>query len=228
MSSLRFAKSVRVVASHAGGIEVGFSSRSHINVFCSCGKNLRVEKMNVPWLSHLVRKHFFTSCHGVRFNRQCYSTYKKRNPYEILGLKKGATQSEIKQAFYKMSKKFHPDVAGGDERSLRRFLEVQEAYDCIRDEKKSQPRNSASNRRLPKEVRRASHAESFMTKAGLFYDPWKEDALENTVHRKNVLIAALVLSFILVNVVFARSFSSRKVPPKTNAQNSSIVYDKNL
>lgn len=49
--------------------------------------------------------------------------------YEVLGVEKGATEKEIKQAFKKLASKHHPDK-GGDE---NKFKEVNEAHDCLGD-----------------------------------------------------------------------------------------------
>ncbi|KAI1699621.1 dnaJ domain-containing protein [Ditylenchus destructor] len=66
------------------------------------------------------------------------SSTSKRNPYNVLGLKKECSQEEIKNAFYTLSKKYHPDVAGSDSQSAQKFLEVKDAYDTLKDEDKPQ------------------------------------------------------------------------------------------
>ncbi len=55
-----------------------------------------------------------------------------KNFYDILGVKRDATQDEIKKAFRKLAAKYHPD-AGGDE---AKFKEVSEAYTTLSDEQK--------------------------------------------------------------------------------------------
>ena len=62
----------------------------------------------------------------------------KRDYYESLGLKKGASEDEIKKAFRQQAKKYHPDVNPGDKSAESRFKEVNEAYEVLSDaEKKS-------------------------------------------------------------------------------------------
>ena len=59
----------------------------------------------------------------------------KRDFYEVLGLTKGASKDEIKSAYRKLAKKYHPDInkePGAEEK----FKEVQEAYDVLYDDKK--------------------------------------------------------------------------------------------
>lgn len=53
--------------------------------------------------------------------------------YKVLGLKLGASQEEIKIAYRKLSKKFHPDLNGGDVFFEDRFKEIQEAYEKLNE-----------------------------------------------------------------------------------------------
>ena len=53
--------------------------------------------------------------------------------YKPLGVAKGATADEIKKAFRKLAKQFHPDVAGGDKAKENRFKEVTAAHEVLGD-----------------------------------------------------------------------------------------------
>ncbi len=62
----------------------------------------------------------------------------KRDYYEVLGVQNGASDDEIKKAFRKMSKKYHPDLNPGDKEAEEKFKEVNEAYQVLSDpDKKS-------------------------------------------------------------------------------------------
>ena len=60
----------------------------------------------------------------------------KRDYYEVLGVNKGATEAEIKSAFRKKAKEFHPDLNKDDPSAADKFKEAQEAYSVLSDENK--------------------------------------------------------------------------------------------
>jgi len=60
----------------------------------------------------------------------------KKDYYEVLGLKKGATEAEIKSAYRKKAKELHPDLNKDDPKAEDKFKEVQEAYSVLGDENK--------------------------------------------------------------------------------------------
>lgn len=60
----------------------------------------------------------------------------KRDYYEVLGLKKGASDEEIKKAFRKLAMKYHPDKNPGDQVAEEKFKELNEAYSVLSDSDK--------------------------------------------------------------------------------------------
>ena len=62
----------------------------------------------------------------------------KRDYYEVLGLQKGAGESEIKSAYRKMAMKYHPDRNPGDKKAEEKFKEVNEAYSVLSDPDKKE------------------------------------------------------------------------------------------
>src|SRR6266850_186653 len=64
---------------------------------------------------------------------------KAKDYYEVLGIKRGASDDEIKKAYRKLARKFHPDLNPGDKTAEEQFKQLQEAYDVL---------SEAENRKL--------------------------------------------------------------------------------
>lgn len=83
----------------------------------------------------------------------------KKNLYQILGVAKDATMDQIKSAYRKLAKKYHPDVHPGDEECEKKFQEITEAYSILSDENKrkkydasfSDAQNAQENRQETRE-----------------------------------------------------------------------------
>src|ERR1700749_3321723 len=64
------------------------------------------------------------------------ATTTKKDYYEILGVKKSASAEEIRKAFRKLARKYHPDVNPGDKKAEEKFKELSKANDVLSDDKK--------------------------------------------------------------------------------------------
>src|SRR3978361_1643919 len=62
-----------------------------------------------------------------------------RDPYEVLGVPRGASAAAIKRAYRKLAKKHHPDSNKNDPKAADRFSELNTANEIIGDEDKPQP-----------------------------------------------------------------------------------------
>ena len=96
------------------------------------------------------------------------ATTAKQDYYELLGVSKKASAKDIRTAFRKLARKYHPDLNPGDKSSEEKFKQLQEAYDILSDSKKRQmydqygfysdnipPGGPGGSRRTLREKRRA-------------------------------------------------------------------------
>lgn len=65
------------------------------------------------------------------------------DPYKVLGIDRNATDEEIKQAYRRLAKKYHPDLNPGDQEAARRMQEVNAAYEQIKNPEKAQSQYDA-------------------------------------------------------------------------------------
>src|SRR6202046_2780481 len=66
------------------------------------------------------------------------ATATKQDYYETLGVSKKTPLKEIRQAYRKLARKYHPDLNPGDKSSEEKFKQIQEAYEVLSDTKKRQ------------------------------------------------------------------------------------------
>ncbi|KAJ3695843.1 hypothetical protein LUZ60_001220 [Juncus effusus] len=98
--------------------------------------------------SHLFQLNNYSSCAAQRnqnyfrptflsTNRAFHATARlEKDYYEILGVSKDSSQDEIKKAFHALAKKYHPDTNKNNEASKRKFQEIRNAYEVLRDPSK--------------------------------------------------------------------------------------------
>lgn len=97
--------------------------------------------------------------------------------YSILGVKRDAKSDEIKKAYRRLARKYHPDVNPGDKVAEEKFKEIQEAYDVLSDEKKRKvyDRFGYYSDNLDPDSPFASHAGSTSSGAGFDFSSFAWD-----------------------------------------------------
>src|ERR1700758_3197731 len=66
------------------------------------------------------------------------ATTTKQDYYELLGVGRKATVKDIRAAYRKLARKYHPDLNPGDKSAEEKFKQIQEAYEVLSDTKKRQ------------------------------------------------------------------------------------------
>ena len=69
----------------------------------------------------------------------------KRDFYEVLGVSKSASESEIKKAYRKLALQYHPDKNQGDKRSEEQFKRIADAYSVLGDANKKKKYDDSIN-----------------------------------------------------------------------------------
>ena len=76
------------------------------------------------------------------------------DPYEVLGLRRGATEADVRSAYLRLAKKHHPDKNPGDKASEWIFKEVQRAYETLRDAKERESQSPPPGDRAERDQQR--------------------------------------------------------------------------
>ena len=124
-------------------------------------------------LSRLARAVPFTLCRGLSSNLR-FNTGEK-NYYTILKVTPNATQDEIKQAYYRLSKLYHPDT-NQSEKAHDYFTAINEAYNVlgsVPDRRKYDRGLSITNHQTPSQSHRGRQTQNFQGKRIVYdFDDW--------------------------------------------------------
>ncbi len=98
------------------------------------------------------------------------------DPYKVLGLSHGATEEEIKKAYRKKAKEYHPDLHPNDPVAVKKMQEVNEAYDMLMNPEKYANRN-AQQQRSGQQQQQNPYSRSSSQSSGGYQGPggWASD-----------------------------------------------------
>ncbi|CAN6202772.1 unnamed protein product [Urochloa humidicola] len=117
-------RSLSSASSSAAAAAASHFPRAHRGIWSDAARAAPFR--NSPFSSPSTAHRFF---HGTR-------PVAAKDYYDVLGVSKSASQAEIKKAYYGLAKKLHPDTNKGDADAERKFQEVQQAYETLKDEQK--------------------------------------------------------------------------------------------
>ena len=91
----------------------------------------------------------------------------ERDYYKILGVERGASKDDVRKAYRKLARKYHPDINPGNKEAESKFKDLSVAYDVLSDEKK---------RKLYDEFGEASLAAGFDAEKARSYEQWRQQS----------------------------------------------------
>lgn len=141
-----------------------------------------------------------------------------RDPYEVLGIPHGASEDDIKNAYRRLAKQYHPDLNPGDETAAQRMNEINAAYDQLKNpdayarQQQAERAQQAQNTQNAYDPFRGFYTNANPNQSGntyyYYYQNHQEEPQHGTVYRPFRLFR-LMLLFMLLSSLF--SMCSRRV-----------------
>lgn len=123
--------------------------------------------------------------------------------YYVLGIEKNASVEDIKIAYRKLSKKFHPDLNPDDTHLERMFKDIQEAYECLSDTTKRKKYDSEYQDWV-------NSKQTGNSKNDIFYERQKSKVFIKKV-QKIYLILSLVLTAVISLLIFFTAAQEKEI-----------------
>lgn len=134
------------------------------------------------------------------------------DPYEVLGLMPGASEEEVKAAYRKLAKKYHPDLNPGNEEAARKMNEINAAYDRIKNPPSAGTNGNTygggyeyGNTSAGQQEQRYNGYQAY----GFYYDQESPFTSYRTVHiRPGRIILIFIIIYFLIQLIFGFLFSN--------------------
>jgi len=152
------------------------------------------------------------------------ATTPKKDYYEILGVKKSASAEEIRKAFRKLARKYHPDVNPGDKSAEEKFKTLSEANDVLSD-----PRNAKSMTRSGSTPTILTLPPPRLTRAGVARPGMAVSRADSPAAGRSRRVAGRGFTSILAGSIFptlptARAAAARAVAKAAASATSSAEF----
>lgn len=125
-----------------------------------------------------------------------------QDPYQVLGVSRTATEDEIKSAYRKLAKKYHPDLNPGDETAAKKMNEINEAYDRIRN-----PQNYRTQQQTYSSPYQGTYQRTYQSQNSEDFDEFFEEFFRNfqyqTYHPRprRFGLFSIIRIIILINIL---------------------------
>ena len=93
------------------------------------------------------------------------------DPYEVLGVSHGASEDEIKQAYRRLAKQYHPDLHPGDAACAKKMNEINEAYDLLKNPQAYQAYRQQQQQNAYQQAYRQQQS-AYQQQNQQYYDPF--------------------------------------------------------
>ena len=127
------------------------------------------------------------------------------DPYSVLGLSPGASQEEVKRAYRRLAKKYHPDLNPGDAEAARKMQQINAAYELIQNPNFNSTNHTTQNTGDQQygESRRESYSqEADFDPFEMFFGGWQRSG---NARRKPIFLYILI-GYLIVQLLFGSVF----------------------